>query len=115
MTRKRAERLTGYEIVGIPTLKGVTFGAFDGPTLVAAGSGPVEWLALRSLVERVLVLHSSIALKQSSGRCARCHMRRPLQIHHRKYRSHGGTHRVENLEPLCWDCHRLIHETERSA
>jgi 5-methylcytosine-specific restriction endonuclease McrA len=46
--------------------------------------------------------------------CARCQFRRPLQIHHRKYRSHGGTHQVENLEPVCWDCHRLIHETERS-
>jgi hypothetical protein len=26
----------------------------------------------------------------------------------------GGTHRIENLEPLCWDCHHLIHKVERS-
>lgn len=24
------------------------------------------------------------------------------------------THRVENLEPVCRDCHKLIHRTERS-
>jgi hypothetical protein len=53
-------------------------------------------------------------LKQHDWRCARC--RRPcrLQIHHRRYRSHGGTHRVENLEPVCWDCHKIIHKLERS-
>ena len=28
------------------------------------------------------------------------------EIHHRKYRSHGGTHRVANLEPVCRDCHK---------
>jgi 5-methylcytosine-specific restriction endonuclease McrA len=32
-----------------------------------------------------------------------------LQIHHRKFRSRGGTHRPENLEPVCWECHRRIH------
>ena len=31
-----------------------------------------------------------------------------------RYRSHAGTHLVENLEPVCWDCHRVIRETERS-
>ena len=37
-----------------------------------------------------------------------------LEIHHREYRAHGGTHRTENLEPVCRDCHKLIHRTERS-
>ena len=33
MTRKRAERLTGYEIRDIPAVRGlVGVGAFDGPT-----------------------------------------------------------------------------------
>ena len=115
MTRKRAERLTGYEIRELPS-KGelVTLGAFDGPQLVVKASGRAEWLALRTVVDRVYALHSGLALKQHDGRCARCRCRRPLQIHHRRYRSHGGTHRLDNLEPVCWDCHRLIHETERS-
>ena len=115
MTRKRAERLTGYEIRELPSERGlVIVGAFQGPDLVAKGSGRVEWMALRAVVDRVYSLHSILALKQHDGRCARCQSRRPLHIHHRRYRSHGGTHRLENLEPVCWDCHRLIHETERS-
>ena len=116
MTRKRAEHLTCYEIRELPR-EGclVTLGAFDGPNLVARASSRVEWLALQAVVDRVYALHSFLAMKQHGGRCARCRSRRPLQIHHRRYRSHGGTHRVENLEPVCWDCHRLIHEVERSA
>jgi uncharacterized protein YjcR len=47
-------------------------------------------------------------------RCSRCRKTKRLQIHHRQYRSHGGTHRIENLEPVCSDCHRLIHKLERS-
>ena len=32
-----------------------------------------------------------------------------LQIHHKKYRSLGGTDNIENLQCLCWDCHFKIH------
>jgi hypothetical protein len=115
LTIKRAEHLTGYEIRKLPPEQGrVAVGAFDATELVAKASGRVEWMALRVLVERVYVLHSRIAIERHDWRCARCRARRPLQIHHRKYRSHGGTHQVENLEPVCWDCHRVIHELERS-
>jgi hypothetical protein len=57
-------------------------------------------------------IRSHQALKR--WRCARCKKRRGLQIHHRRYRSHDGTHEIQNLEPVCWHCHRLIHECERS-
>ena len=115
MTRKRAERLTGYDIRTLPNEHGlVTFGAFEGEDLVAKASGHAEWIALRYLVRNVYNCHSHLVLKKYAGRCARCRSRLPLQIHHRKYRSHGGTHGLDNLEPVCWDCHRLIHETERS-
>jgi hypothetical protein len=41
MTRKRAERLTGYEIRDVPATRGlVGVGAFDGPTLVCKSDGP---------------------------------------------------------------------------
>ena len=115
MTIKKAERLTGYQIRELPLERGmVTLGAFDGTRLVVKTSGRVEWMALKSLVHRVYLLHSRITLKRYDWRCARCQSHRPLQIHHRKFRSHGGTHQVENLEPVCWDCHRVIHEVERS-
>ncbi len=115
MTRKRAERLTGYEIRDIPAGRGlVGVGAFDGSNLICKATARAEWLALRRLVQQVYLANSVSALKENNWRCARCRSSRPLQIHHRRYRSHGGTHTVDNLEPLCWDCHRLIHETERS-
>jgi|ERR1035441_1703471 hypothetical protein len=56
-----------------------------------------KWMALKALVERVYVLHSRIAIERHDWRCAGCRSCRRLQIHYRKYRSHGGTHRVENL------------------
>jgi hypothetical protein len=115
MTKKRAERLTGYTIRELPAVRGrVRFAAFDGVEFVAEATGEIEWLALESLVHMVLNIHSRQALSNAGWVCARCKRRRQLQIHHRKYRSHGGTHRVENLEPVCWDCHRLIHAKERS-
>ena len=115
MTIKRAEQLTGHEIRKLPDECGrVTFGAFNEGELVAKASGCVEWLALRAIVQRVYVQHSRIAMQQAGWKCARCRSSRPLQAHHRKYRSHGGTHQIDNLEPVCWDCHRMIHELERS-
>lgn len=114
MTVKKAEQLTGYDIRKLPNGGGVTFGAFDAGELILKATACVEWMALRNLVRRVFILHSRIAMQRADWRCSRCRSRRPLQAHHRKYRSHGGTHRIENLEPVCWDCHRMIHELERS-
>lgn len=115
MTKKRAERLTGYDIRELPEQPGlITVAAFNGPEFILKASGRVEWIALKKLVESVYTLHSRIAMQQKEWRCTRCQTNRSLQIHHRKYRSHGGTHRLENLEPVCWDCHRMIHQLERS-
>ena len=115
MTKKRAERLTGYEVREIRADRGgVTLGAFEGNRLILKTRGIVEWIALEHLVDNIYRMHSRKALEQHGWRCARCRRNRPLQIHHRRYRSHGGTHQIENLEPVCWDCHRVIHELERS-
>jgi hypothetical protein len=115
MTIKKAERMTGYEIRKLPDERGgVTFGAFNDGELITKASGRVEWMALRTVVDMVYKLHIRIAMQRAGWRCARCKSRRPLHPHHRKYRSHGGTHQVENLEAVCWDCHRVIHAVERS-
>ena len=115
MTRKRAERLTGYEVRELATTHNlVRFGAFRADELIATGSGAVEWLALEHLVRQVYTLHARLALQRAHWRCTRCRTSRKLQIHHRRYRSHGGTHEAEKLEPVCWDCHRLIHAREGS-
>ena len=40
----------------------VTFGAFDDNELVVKADGRVEWIALRTLAQRVYALHSRIAM-----------------------------------------------------
>ena len=117
MTKKRAERLTGYEVRQLHDRDGngkVAYGAFDGHQLIAEGAHAIDELAFEILVRQVYRLHSFEVLRRHDGRCARCRRVKRLQIHHRKYRSHGGTHRIENLEPVCWECHRIIHKLERS-
>jgi hypothetical protein len=115
MTKRRAERLTGYEIRELPPERGMcTVGAFDGDKLIVKAVGRADFVAFQALVNGVYFVHSRKAMEQHGWRCARCRASRHLEIHHRKYRSHGGTHRIENLEPVCRDCHKLIHRQERS-
>jgi hypothetical protein len=117
MTKKRAERLTGYEVRQLDYRdreSRVAYGTFVGDELITEAAGATDELALQVLVRQVYRLHSLKTLAQYEGRCARCHRVKRLQIHHRQYRSHGGTHRLENLEPVCWDCHHVIHALERS-
>ena len=115
MTRRRAELLTGYEVrrtshAGSP----FCYGAFSGEELMAEASHRKEGIALTLLVKRIYQIHSRRVLEQQGWKCARCGRTYLLQIHHRQFRSHGGTHRPENLEPVCGLCHRLIHAHERS-
>lgn len=35
-----------------------------------------------------------------------------LQVHHIRFRSHGGSNSMENLTTLCKDCHEKIHKNE---
>jgi hypothetical protein len=115
MTKKRAERLTGYEVRDLPPELGLcTVGAFEGERLVVKAVGRADFIALRALVHGVLLAHSRKATEQHGWRCTRCRSSGRLEVHHRKYRSHGGTHQVENLEPVCRDSHKLIHRQGRS-
>ena len=117
MTKTRAERLTGYEIRRFERTdqdRPVVYRAFHGDELISEAAHVTEDLALEILVRQIYTVHSLEVLKEHGWRCARCRRSRRLQIHHRKYRSHGGTHRIENLEPVCWDCHKLIHKLEHS-
>jgi 5-methylcytosine-specific restriction endonuclease McrA len=92
----------------------MTYGAFRNDELVVVAGHVTEDLALEALVREVYELNSLEVLKQHGWRCGRCPGARRLHIHHRRYRSHGGTHEIDNLEPVCWDCHKMIHKLERS-
>jgi hypothetical protein len=44
--------------------------------------------------------------------CARCGKQDyviNMELHHKVFRSQGGSDEPENLEPLCHDCHFKIH------
>jgi nitrate/TMAO reductase-like tetraheme cytochrome c subunit len=53
-------------------------------------------------------------MAQHGWRCARCRSSRRLEIHHRKYRSHGGNTPGREPGTVCRDCHKIIHNQERS-
>lgn len=52
--------------------------------------------------------------ERAQDRCEGCGRFAPLELHHRKFRSRGGKHTVENLIALCgWGnhtgCHGMAH------
>jgi 5-methylcytosine-specific restriction endonuclease McrA len=48
-------------------------------------------------------------LKRDAWQCVRCESTDRLQVHHRRKRSLHHDDRMENLETLCFPCHRLEH------
>ncbi|MBI3927376.1 MAG: HNH endonuclease [Armatimonadetes bacterium] len=42
---------------------------------------------------------------RAGGRCEKCRDRGPLQVHHRRPWSDGGSHHLEDLEARCAACH----------
>jgi HNH endonuclease len=110
VTKRRAELLTGYDVRRISNSSSAfCYGAFCGEDLVVEAQHRKESIALTMLVNSVYQIHSRRVLDEQGWRCVHCGRSYSLQIHHRKFRSHGGTHRPENLEPVCWECHRRIH------
>jgi HNH endonuclease len=116
VTKRKAERLTGYGVRLISNGSGVVrHAAFSGEDLMAEAEHRKETIALTLLINRVYQLHSRRVLDEYGWRCTRCGRSHGLKIHHRKYRSQGGTHRPENLEPVWSYCHHLIHSCEHST
>ena len=35
-----------------------------------------------------------------------------VHMHHKKFRSRGGSNDPKNLSPLCWRCHNAVHAHE---
>lgn len=50
-------------------------------------------------------------LKKATKKCERCgnYDLRLLLVHHVTPRSEGGDDRIENLQILCYNCHRMVH------
>jgi hypothetical protein len=54
----------------------------------------------------------SEAMKRAGWKCQRCGAR-ATQVHHLRYPPWGTFDVVENLEPVCYRCHCLIHGKEK--
>ena len=53
-------------------------------------------------------LHREV-LERDGWRCQSCGTMANLEVHHRKFRSKGGSDIEENLVTLCAACHETIH------
>lgn len=56
----------------------------------------------------------ALVRKRSGGICEICHVQPATDVHHRQYRSRGGSHDVENLIDACgpgnvFGCHGRAH------
>jgi len=47
--------------------------------------------------------------ERDGWRCQQCGARNDLHVHHKVFRSHGGTDSADNLILLCACCHRALH------
>jgi 5-methylcytosine-specific restriction endonuclease McrA len=51
---------------------------------------------------------SHVAKEAAQNRCQRCGGSERLEVHHKTY-VRRGKEKLEDLEVLCWNCHRLEH------
>lgn len=54
-----------------------------------------------------------IATEAAGGLCRVCRTRRVTEVHHRVYPAWGYLDRLENLLPVCHECHCQIERKER--
>ncbi len=53
-------------------------------------------------------------LYESGGRCEHCNVTFVLQVHHRNYYRVGGAELMSDLQVLCVDCHKGLHEGKKA-
>ncbi|MBC8252689.1 MAG: group II intron reverse transcriptase/maturase [Ardenticatenia bacterium] len=68
---------------------------FVEPGVVNIAPNKLKWAERRTNV-----------LKRDGYRCIRCNSTKPLDVHHKIARQHGGTDDLDNLETLCRKCHQ---------
>ena len=114
-----AQKVLGYDI-DLERTNGSTWSAIANwehgqETVTAKDQGE----AIEKLVDRIYKLRSLAVMKRQGYVCHECGDRKPLQIHHRKFRSKGRVDTISepsNLVALCADCHQRAHNIQvRSA
>ena len=73
------------------------------PLVISRSMGYCEsWPFVRDMDrETQMLYHEHMAMA--------CQFRNPVHVHHRKFRSRGGTNSRDNLIHLCEPCHSFIH------
>ena len=115
MTRRIAERITGMPVRQLDYGAGpgmTAFGIFADeeatePLFMSASKRPKD--ALNVIVNWNWRRVSAIVLKRAGYACEDCRRIRPLQIHHRIFRSHGRRDIESNLLAICAPCHEKRH------
>lgn len=114
MTIKRAERLLAgtVSVNTNPGCKGYFAYLHDESGPKTGVHGATEKEALNALVRIIYQERSLEVMKQQNWRCSMCGggIGSGLEMHHIIYRSHGGTHVVENMMALCSSCHQKRHK-----
>lgn len=107
MTLLKAEYITAC-LIEIKDREAIAYEQ-DGAEYARVPKSRTASQTLSALVEAVYKLRSMEVFARAKYRCERCGRLEPLQIHHRKYRSHGRQDSASNLEAVCMKCHNLEH------
>lgn len=112
MTILEAARMTGYLVLRVDAGSPSQYqfvAAWEDGRVVASHRAKTPHKALKGLCDAVLEIHKREVLKRADWHCEKCGSLGPLQIHHVKFRSHGGTHKAANLLAECIRCHNAEH------
>jgi len=58
-------------------------------------------------------LRREVVLRKWNNQCSKCRRRKNLHIHHINHLATGGSNKLKNLIPLCYDCHAREHKRQK--
>ena len=109
MTIRKAETITGLDIIA-ENRRGIWYyTGMDGTATVAASWSESPRVALLELIQKAYRIRSQQAMERDNYRCVRCGSLDGLQAHHIISRSRGRSDLMSALQTLCCRCHQQQH------
>lgn len=111
MTRTKLERITQLTLVVEENPDGTKYSLRDGSgvVVVSVSSRNRESDVLTELLKLNYWRVQRIVFERAGWKCEECGRLKPLQFHHKIFRSHGRVDTPENGKALCGDCHDVPH------